>query len=148
MEFTEYLLQRKCKKSRLLVYDQHKAQTTKKVKEILQNECKTTLALAPPGATSKVQPGNRGNDPKPRQVSYRESYHKRKKGLFYPMDRAGLARDFSLSLSLSIVCSFVKCGIALPTSGQRNDEINLCSLKNYTIGHSGDMEHIWFHDDE
>ena len=44
------------KRSRLLVYDQHKAQTTKKVKEILQNECKTTLALVPPGGTSKVQP--------------------------------------------------------------------------------------------
>ena len=44
------------KRSRLLVYDQHRAQTTKKVKDILQNECKTTLVLVPPGATSKVQP--------------------------------------------------------------------------------------------
>ena len=35
---------------------QHRAQTTKKVKDILQNECKTTLVLVPPGATSKVQP--------------------------------------------------------------------------------------------
>ena len=44
------------KRSRLLVYDQQIAQTTKKVKDILQNECKTTLVLALPGATSKVQP--------------------------------------------------------------------------------------------
>ena len=43
------------KRSRLLVYDHYKAHTTKKVKEILQNECKTTLALVPPGATSKVE---------------------------------------------------------------------------------------------
>ena len=35
------------KRSRLLVYDQHRAQTTEKVKDILQNECKTTLVLIP-----------------------------------------------------------------------------------------------------
>ena len=35
------------RRSRLLVYDQHKAQKTKKVKDILQNECKTTLVLVP-----------------------------------------------------------------------------------------------------
>ena len=44
------------RRSRLLVYDQHKAQMTKKVKDILQNQCKTTLVLVPPGATSKDQP--------------------------------------------------------------------------------------------
>ena len=30
----------------------------------------------------------------------------------------------------------------------RDDEINLSNLENYTIGHSSDMEHIWFHEDE
>ena len=75
--------------SRLLVYDQHRAQTRKNVKDILQNECKTTLALIPPGATSKVQPlnvavnsefnkscrspGNRSHDPKSRSVPDRNS---------------------------------------------------------------------------
>ena len=44
------------KRSRLPVYDQHKAQTTKKVKGILQNECKTTLALVPLGAKKKFSP--------------------------------------------------------------------------------------------
>jgi len=48
----------------------------------------------------------------------------------------------------TIVRSFVKCGIALPTSGQRDDEINLSGLENYTISHSSDVEHIWFHDDD
>ena len=42
MEFTEFLLQHK---STLLVYDQHRAQMTKKVKHILQNELNTTLVL-------------------------------------------------------------------------------------------------------
>ena len=32
------------------------------------------------------------------------------------------------------------CGIALPTSGERDDEINLSGLENYTIGHSSDVE--------
>ena len=44
------------KRSRLLVYDQHKVQMMKVVKDILHNEWKTQLALAPPGAASKVQP--------------------------------------------------------------------------------------------
>ena len=42
IEFTEFLLQHK---STLLVYDQHRAQMTKKVKHILQNELNTTLVL-------------------------------------------------------------------------------------------------------
>ena len=43
-------------RSKLLVYDEHKAQTSEKVKQILDRVCHTTLALVPPGATSKVQP--------------------------------------------------------------------------------------------
>ena len=30
----------------------------------------------------------------------------------------------------------------------RDTEINLSGLENYKIGHSSDVEHIWFHDDE
>jgi len=40
----------------------------------------------------------------------------------------------------TIIRSFVKCGFALPTSGERDDEINLSGLENYTIGHSSDVE--------
>ena len=29
-----------------------------------------------------------------------------------------------------------------------DDKINLSGLENRTIGHSNDVEHIWFHDDE
>ena len=39
-----------------LKHDAHRAQTTERVKTILTQECKTTLGLVPPGATSKVQP--------------------------------------------------------------------------------------------
>ena len=43
-------------RSKLLVIDEHRGQTTAKVKEILDRECKTVVALVPPGATSKIQP--------------------------------------------------------------------------------------------
>ena len=43
-------------RDRLLIYDTHRPQTTEKVKNILTQECQTTLGLVPPGATSKVQP--------------------------------------------------------------------------------------------
>ena len=29
-----------------------------------------------------------------------------------------------------------------------DDEIDLSSFQNYTIGHSSEVEHIWLHDDE
>ena len=38
--------------------DSHRAQTTNRIKTILMQECQTTLGLAPPGATSKIQPLN------------------------------------------------------------------------------------------
>lgn len=44
------------KQSKLLVYDEHCAQTTEKVQDILKRECNTTVAIVLPGATSKVQP--------------------------------------------------------------------------------------------
>lgn len=50
-----------------------------------------------------------------------------------------------LAVSDTVVRSFVKCGIALPTPGQRDIKINLSGLENYTIGHSSDVEQIWFH---
>lgn len=40
---------------RTINYDSHRAQTTEKVNNILQQECNMTLALVPPGAISKVQ---------------------------------------------------------------------------------------------
>ena len=41
---------------RLLIYDSQRTQTTGRIKNILTQECRTTLGLVPPGATSKIQP--------------------------------------------------------------------------------------------
>ena len=57
-------------------------------------------------------------------------------------------QDVSRRLRDTIIRSFVKCGIVLPTSGQRDNEINLSGLENYTVGHSSDVEQIWFHDED
>ena len=48
--------------------------------------------------------------------------------------------------SILDISSFLKLGIALTTSGQRDHELNLSSkgLKNYTAGHSSDVETMWF----
>lgn len=40
-----------------MVYDEHVVQTTQKVKQIVEKECRATLvSVVPPGATSKIQP--------------------------------------------------------------------------------------------
>ena len=57
-------------------------------------------------------------------------------------------QDVSRRLLDTIIRSFVKCGIVLPTSGQRDNEINLSGLENYTVGHSSDVEQVWFHDED
>ena len=43
------------KRSRLLVYDVHRGQTTGKVKSALQDG-NTTICMVPPDTTSKIQP--------------------------------------------------------------------------------------------
>ena len=151
------------KRSRLLVYDQHRAQTTKKVKDILQNECKTTLVLVPPGATSKVQPLDVAVNSEFKKAVDRLATEAMTRNpdqfltgtvtaserrIFFTKWTGQAWQDVSRRLRDTIIRSFVKCGIALPTSGQRDNEINLSGLENYTVGHSSDVEQIWFHDED
>ena len=151
------------KRSRLLVYDQHRAQTTKKVKDILQNECKTTLVLVPPGATSKVQPLDVAVNSEFKKAVDRLATEAMTRNpdqfltgtvtaserrIFFAKWTGQAWQDVSRRLRDTIIRSFVKCGIALPTSGQRDNEINLSGLENYTVGHSSDVEQIWFHDED
>ena len=69
---------------------------------------------------------------------------------FHKMDRASFARSLP-SIRDTIVRSFVKRGIAIPTTGERDNEINISGLYNYSIGQSSDIKELWFHgesDDE
>ena len=43
-----------------------------------------------------------------------------------------------------VIRSFVKCGIALPTSGERDNEISI--IPEYTIGQSYDVKDVMFYD--
>lgn len=151
------------RRSRLLVYDQHKAQTTKKVKDILQNECKTTLVLVPPGATSKVQPldvavnsefkkavdrlATEAMTRNPDQfLTGRLTASERR--IFFTKWTGQAWQEISRRLRETIVRSLEKYGIALPTSGQRDNLIHLSGLENYSVGHSSDVEQIWFHNED
>ena len=46
-----------------------------------------------------------------------------------------------------MVRSFVKCGIALQTSGSKDSEINIDGLSDYSIGESADVEELTFYSD-
>ena len=46
----------------------------------------------------------------------------------------------------TIIRSFVKCDNALPTSGERDNEINIEGIPEYTIGQSYDVEEVMFYD--
>ena len=152
-------------RSRLLVYDEHRAQTTQKVKQILEKKCHTTLALVPPGATSKVQ------RLQPLDVAFNADFKRsvdRQATELMTKDpeifltsklTAGERRvlftkwvgqawqETTRRLKDTIIRTFVKCGIALPTSGERDNEINLEGIPNYSISKSSDVEDLVFYGD-
>ena len=128
-----------------------------------KNECKTTLVLVPPGATSKVQPlGVAVNSEFKKAVDrlateamtrnpdqfLTGTVTASERRIFFTKWTGQAWQDVSRRLRDTIIRSFVKCGIVLPTSGQRGNEINLSGLENYTVGHSSDVEQIWFHDED
>ena len=150
------------KRSKLLVYDEHRAQTTEKVRDILKRECNTTVALVPPGATSKVQPLDVAfNAEFKKAVDRQATEHLAGSpelfatGKVTASDRrilftkwVGQAwQETSRRLKETVIRSFVKCGIALPTSGCLDKQINLEGLSNYTIGKSSIVEDIVFYSD-
>ena len=55
-------------------------------------------------------------------------------------------QETSRRIKDTVIRSFVKCGIALPTSGERDNEINIEGIPEYTIAPSYDVEHVMFYD--
>ena len=128
----------------------------------MQQECNTTLALVPPGATSKVQPldvafNSEFKTPVDRQATEHMVSNPALfvSGKLTADDRRILFTKWvgqpwqktSCRLKDTVVRSFVKCGIALPISGSRDTEINIVGLADYRIGESADVEEITFHYD-
>ena len=138
------------------------AETTGKVKSILQQECKTTLALVPPGTTGKVQPFDVAfNSEFKKSVDRLATEHMiGNQELFISGkptadDRRVLFtkwvgqawQETSRRLREAVVRSFFKCGIALPTSGSKNNKINIDRLSDYSIGELADVEELTFYSD-
>ena len=149
-------------RDRLLIYDAHRAQTTERVKTILTQECKTTLGLVPPGATSKVQPldvtfnaefkksvdrlATEHLSTNPEQFMTGKVTAGDRRVLFTKW--VGTAwQETSRRLKDTVIRSFVKCGISLPISGSRDSEINIDGLPDYRMGESADIEEIEFFSD-
>ena len=56
-------------------------------------------------------------------------------------------QETSRRLKDTVIRSFVKCGISLPISGSRDNEINIDGFPDYRMGESADIEEIEFFSD-
>ena len=149
-------------RSKLLVIDEHRGQTTAKVKEILDRECKTVITLVLPGATSKIQPLD---------VAFNKEF---KDAVDHRLSTAHMSSDLdsfaagkvtagqrrilftkwvgqawketSAKLRETVAHAFVKCGIALPIDGSRDGEIHLEGIPDYEVGALKDLEDELFYD--
>ena len=150
-------------RSKLLVIDEHRGQTTAKVKEILDRECKTVVVLVPPGATSKIQSLDVAFNKEFKDAVDRLSTAHMSSNLdsFAAGEvTAGQTRilftkwvgqawkETSAKLRETVAHAFVKCGIALPIDGSRDGEIHLEGIPDYEVGASKDVEDVLFYDSD
>lgn len=149
---------------KLLVIDEHRGQTTAKVKEILDRECKIVVALVPPGATSKIQPLDVVFDKEFKDAVDRLSTAHMSSNLdsFAAGEvTAGQRRilftkwvgqawkETSAKLRETVIAyAFVKRGIALPIDGSRDGEIHLEGIPDYEVGALKDVEDVHFYDSD
>ena len=150
-------------RSKLLVINEHRGQTTVKVKEILGRECKTVVALVPPGATSKIQPLDVAFDKEFKDaVDCLSTAHMSSNLDSFAAGEvtAGQRRilltkwvgqawkETSTKLRETDAHAFVKCGIALPIDGCRDGEIHLEGIPDYEVGVSKDVEDVLFYNSD
>ena len=150
-------------RSKLMVIDEHQGQTTAKVKEILDRECKTVVALIPPGATSKIQPLDVVFNKEFKDAVDRLSTAHMSSNLYSFAAgevTAGQRRilftkwvgqawkETSAKFRETVAHAFVKCGIALPIDGSRDTEIHLKGIPDYEVGASKDVEDVLFYDSD
>ena len=66
-------------------------------------------------------------------------------GFYLPSGWGQAWQETSRRLRETVVRSFVKCGIALQTSGSKDSEINIDGLSDYSIGESANVEELTFY---
>ena len=119
------------------------------------------MGLAPPGATSKIQPLD---------VAFNAEFKKsvdrltiRNTIILFANPELFMSEGYwrvlftkwvgttwqetSRWLKDTVIRSFVKCDIAMPISGSRDSEINIDGLPDYRINESADVEEIKFFSD-
>ena len=135
------------KSQKLLVLDVHQAQKTELVKATFKN-CRTSMAMVPPGCTSLVQPLDVSiNKPFKQYLEEASEEHYYNNTTSW-MEGKISAKERRILMSKwvvdawdkichqnkeSIKRSFIKTGIAIPEDGSRNQEIYIEGVVDYQI---------------
>ncbi len=127
----------------------HRAQTTDKVKELLEKDCRTLIALVPPGTTWLVQPLDVAINAEFKVIVDRlQNEHMHKNLNLYVENKmtatasqrrvlitkwVGQAWAEVSSKKDMIKRSFEKCGISVPIDGSGDNLINIEGLSDYKV---------------
>ena len=136
----------------ILCLDQHKAQKTLSIEDLLSSECNTTAVLIPPGCTSLVQPLDVVvNAPFKRLVDDLATSHMQENlddyvhGNFSAKQQRilltawiGEAWEKTCANKDMIIRGFRKCGISVAADGSEDNDINIKELENYQVDSDDD----------
>ena len=134
-------------RSKLLVADVHRAQTTDAVQEMLLRECHTAVALVPPGTTSLVQPLDVSVNSEFKSIVERhQNQHMHENVSLYVEGKITASQRRVLitkwvgqawaevCTNKDMVCrAFAKCGISVPIDGSKDHLINIRGLTDYKV---------------
>ena len=134
-------------RKKLLVADMHRAQTTDDVKDLLERDCHTSIALVPPGTTWLVQPLDVSiNAEFKASVEELQNKHMHENLSLYVENKMTASQRRVLitkwvgeawakisSNKSMIIRAFEKCGISVPIDGCGDDLINIRGLSDYVV---------------
>ncbi len=125
----------------------HRAQTTDDVKQMLENGCRTSVALVPPGTTSLIQPLDVAvNSDFKAVVDRLQNQHMHENLSLYIENKLKVSErrilitkwvgqawtEVSAKKDL-MKRAFEKCGISVPIDGSGDHLINIKGLDDYTV---------------